>query len=82
MKEKARFYQLQRHEQPNLITIKASELEERVRDNSTAHHSWLTSVVQAKEHDIYDISPFLHSKLFVANGYKLDNEVIEKRFQN
>ena len=31
VKEKARFYQLQRHEQPDLITIKVSELEERVR---------------------------------------------------
>ncbi|KAG8213705.1 MCM-domain-containing protein [Butyriboletus roseoflavus] len=65
VKEKARLYQLQRHEQPDLITIKVSELEER-----------------AKEHDIYDTSPFLHSKLFAANGYKLNDQVIEKRFQN
>ena len=36
---------------------------------------------QAKEHDIYDISPFLHSKLFATNGYKLVNETIEKRFR-
>ncbi|KAH0827522.1 MCM-domain-containing protein [Lanmaoa asiatica] len=65
VKEKARFYQLQRHEQPDLITIKVSELEERT-----------------KEHDIYDTSPFLHSKIFAANGYKLNDQVIEKRFQN
>jgi len=65
VKEKARFHQLQRHEQPDLITIKVSELDER-----------------AKEHDIYDTSPFLHSKLFATNGYKLNDQVIEKRFQN
>ncbi|KAG9316373.1 MCM-domain-containing protein [Chiua virens] len=65
VKEKARFHQLQRHEQPSLVAIKVAELEER-----------------AKDHDIYDPSPFLHSKLFVANGYKLNDQVIEKRFQN
>jgi DNA replication licensing factor MCM2 len=32
VKEKARFHQLQRHEQPELITVKLSELDERVRD--------------------------------------------------
>ena len=36
---------------------------------------------QAKEHEIYDISPFLHSKLFTANGYKLKEENIEKMFK-
>jgi len=30
VKEKARFYQLQRHEQPELITVKLPELDERV----------------------------------------------------
>lgn len=30
VKDKARFYQLQRHEQPELVTIQVSELEERV----------------------------------------------------
>jgi DNA replication licensing factor MCM2 len=65
VKEKARFHQLQRHEQPELITVKMSELDER-----------------AKEHDIYDTSTFLRSKLFVANGYKLKDQVIEKRFSN
>ncbi|KAG0706135.1 MCM-domain-containing protein [Suillus ampliporus] len=65
VKEKARFHQLQRHEQPELITVKVSELDER-----------------AKEHDIYDTSTFLRSKLFVANGYKLKDQIIEKRFSN
>lgn len=65
VKEKARFHQLQRHEQPELITVKMSELDER-----------------AKEHDIYDTSTFLRSKLFAANGYKLKDQVIEKRFSN
>ncbi|KAG1716397.1 hypothetical protein ID866_749 [Astraeus odoratus] len=64
VKEKARFHQLQRHEQPEVVTIKVAELDER-----------------AKEHDIYDTSPFLHSKLFTANGYKLKDQIIEKRFQ-
>ena len=32
MKEKARFFQLQRHQQPELVTVKISELDERVRD--------------------------------------------------
>ena len=31
MKDKARFHQLQRHEQPETVTIKVIELEERVR---------------------------------------------------
>ncbi|KAG2059046.1 MCM-domain-containing protein [Suillus hirtellus] len=65
VKEKARFHQLQKHEQPELITVKMSELDER-----------------AKEHDIYDTSTFLRSKLFAANGYKLKDQVIEKRFSN
>ncbi|KAI6121457.1 MCM-domain-containing protein [Pisolithus sp. B1] len=65
VKDKARFHQLQRHEQPELVTVNVSQLDER-----------------AKEHDIYDTSPFLHSKLFAANGYKLRGQVIEKRFQN
>jgi len=31
VKDKARFYQLQRHQQPELVSIKVSELDERVR---------------------------------------------------
>ena len=31
MKEKARFFQLQRHQQPELVTVNVSELDERVR---------------------------------------------------
>ncbi|KAM5543152.1 hypothetical protein V8D89_003026 [Ganoderma adspersum] len=64
VKEKARFYQLQRHHQPESITVKVSELDER-----------------AKEHDIYDTTPFLRSKLFAANGYKLKEGSIEKTFR-
>ena len=30
VKEKARFHQLQRHEQPELISVKLAELDERV----------------------------------------------------
>jgi len=36
---------------------------------------------QAKEHDIFDTSPFLHSRLFSANGYTLNNNAIEKKFR-
>ncbi|CCL98347.1 uncharacterized protein FIBRA_00342 [Fibroporia radiculosa] len=63
VKEKARFYQLQRHQQPEAISVKVAELDER-----------------AKEHDIFDTTPFLRSKLFAANGYKLRDDVIEKSF--
>ncbi|KAG9221036.1 hypothetical protein CCMSSC00406_0002364 [Pleurotus cornucopiae] len=64
IKEKARYYQLQHHSQPELVTVKLSELEER-----------------AKEHDIFDCTPFMRSKLFATNGYKLNDGVIEKRFK-
>ncbi|KAL1942774.1 hypothetical protein VTO73DRAFT_5014 [Trametes versicolor] len=64
VKEKARYYQLQRHSQPDSVTVKTTELDER-----------------AKEHDIYDTNPFLRSKLFAANGYKLKDGVIEKAFK-
>lgn len=36
---------------------------------------------QAKEHEIYDATPFLRSRLFTANGYTLNGDVIEKRFK-
>ena len=36
---------------------------------------------QAKEHEIYDTGPFMQSRLFHANGYKLNADVIEKRFK-
>ncbi|KAJ7593710.1 MCM-domain-containing protein [Mycena floridula] len=63
VKDKARLYQLQRHEQPELVSVKRTELEER-----------------AKEHDIYDVTTFLTSGVFKANGYKLKRDVIEKSF--
>jgi DNA replication licensing factor MCM2 len=37
---------------------------------------------QAKEHEIYDIQPFLKSKLFSTNGYKVAGTNIEKAFRN
>ncbi|KAF9012404.1 MCM2/3/5 family-domain-containing protein [Cyathus striatus] len=64
IKDKARFYQLQRHEQPEFVEVKVHDLEER-----------------AKEHDIFDVGPFLRSRLFVTNGYKLVKDVIEKHFR-
>ncbi|KAI0812657.1 MCM-domain-containing protein [Irpex lacteus] len=36
---------------------------------------------QAKEHDIFDTAPFLRSKLFATNGYKVADGVIEKVFR-
>ncbi|EIW83154.1 MCM-domain-containing protein [Coniophora puteana RWD-64-598 SS2] len=63
IKDKVRFFQLQRSDQPEMVTVKVSELDER-----------------AKEHDIYDTSSFLQSKLFANNGYKLRNGAIEKKF--
>lgn len=35
---------------------------------------------QAKSHDIFDITPFLRSRLFTTNGYKLKENIIEKEF--
>ncbi|KAF5370597.1 hypothetical protein D9758_002005 [Tetrapyrgos nigripes] len=64
VKDKARFYMFQRREQPELIEVKISELEER-----------------AKGHEIYDITPFLQSKLFAMNGYKLEDSKIVKTFR-
>ncbi|PPQ79936.1 hypothetical protein CVT25_003008, partial [Psilocybe cyanescens] len=64
IKDKARFHQLQRHEQPENVVVKIAELEEK-----------------AKEHDIFDISSFLRSKLFRTNGYILRDKVIEKHFR-
>ncbi|KZT04684.1 MCM-domain-containing protein [Laetiporus sulphureus 93-53] len=63
VKEKARYYQLHNNQQPEVVSIKTSELDER-----------------AKEHDIFDTTPFLRSKLFAANGYRLKDDVIEKIF--
>ncbi|KAH6913975.1 MCM-domain-containing protein [Coprinopsis sp. MPI-PUGE-AT-0042] len=36
---------------------------------------------KAKEHDIFDIKPFLQSKVFKANGYKYGEGKIEKVFK-
>lgn len=84
VKEKARLYQYQRYSQPDLVTVKVGDLEERV---SRVRHVDDTLVPeydskQARERDIYDTAPFLRSKLFEKNGYKLNGEVIEKRFNN
>lgn len=38
-------------------------------------------LTQAKEHEIYDTVPFLQSRLFTANGYTLNGDVVEKRFK-
>ena len=39
-------------------------------------------LLQAKEHDIiFDSASFFHSKLFSTNGFKLNGDVIEKRFK-
>lgn len=35
---------------------------------------------RAKDLEIYDVSPFLRSKLFSANGYKVKEGVVEKVF--
>jgi len=64
VKDKARYYQLQRHSQPAKVSVKISELEEK-----------------AKEHDIFDVAPFLRCKLFQTNGYVLSDKNIEKHFK-
>ena len=84
MKEKARLYQLQRHDYPELITVKPKELEERVSYDLSDLKSFLVLnfLIQAKEHEIQNVSPFLQSKLFTTNGYTLTENGIEKRFSN
>ena len=84
VKEKARLYQYQRYSQPDLVTVKVADLEERVSQVRHMHEASVTErdLEQARERDIYDMAPFLHSKLFERNGYKLNGEVIEKRFLN
>jgi DNA replication licensing factor MCM2 len=87
VKEKARFFQLQRHQQPELVSVNTSELDERVRDcvapiRCERRCLMITFyLTQAKEHEIYDTTPFLQSRLFTANGYTLDGDVIKKRFK-
>jgi len=84
VKEKARLYQYQRYSQPDLVTVKVADLEERVSQVWHAHEISVPErdSEQARERDIYDTAPFLHSKLFEKNGYKLNDGVIEKRFHN
>ena len=76
-------YQFQYRQQPELVTIKVSELDERVRATFLFLSPTRPTIflLQAKIHDIFDTSSFLRSKLFAANGYILDNAVIEKRFR-
>ena len=82
MKDKARLYQVQRHEQPEKVTVKLLELEERVGGfHQSLELRIYSRVSQAKEHDIFDISPFLRSRLFSTNGYILVDKVIEKHFR-
>ncbi|TFK20765.1 DNA replication licensing factor cdc19 [Coprinopsis marcescibilis] len=64
IKDKVRFYQIQRREQPEKVSVKLTDLEEK-----------------AKEHDIFDINPFIKSKLFRTNGYKVVDSTIEKTFR-
>jgi DNA replication licensing factor MCM2 len=83
VKDKARFFQLQRHRQPELVTVAVAELEERVRfgpRHPRVSHAD-ASLSQAKEHEIYDTTPFMQSRLFAANGYTRNADVIEKRFK-
>jgi DNA replication licensing factor MCM2 len=84
IKLKVREHQLRYHEQPENVIVKLSELEDKVRyfcarsfKEKNTHHQ----ISQAKEHDIFDIKPFLRSKLFTTNGYLLGDKVIEKHFR-
>jgi len=36
---------------------------------------------KAREHDIFDVSPFLKSRVFAANGYVIREKNIEKHFR-
>jgi DNA replication licensing factor MCM2 len=84
VKEKARLYQYTRYAQPDLVTVKVTDLEERVSQVGHVDDVLIPErdLEQARTRDIYDMAPFLHSKLFEKNGYQLNGEVIEKRFNN
>ena len=81
VKDKARFHQLQRHEQPEKVVVKLSELEDKVCLSTVLLSGNILMVSKAKEHDIFDVSPFLRSKLFKTNGYILKDKTIEKHFR-
>lgn len=80
MKDEARRLQLLRREQPQLVTIAVGDLKERVSPLDFLVCLQSLTKIKAKEHDIQDCSTFLRSKLFAANGYKLNGETVEKRF--
>jgi DNA replication licensing factor MCM2 len=76
-------HQAQRHEQPEKVVVKLADLEEKVLFLSCISLTvWVfTNKRQAKEHDIFDVSPFLKSKVFAANGYVVRERNIEKHFK-
>jgi DNA replication licensing factor MCM2 len=80
VKDRARYLQLTKSSQPELVSVKLSELEERVSTNFPSTRVISQTWLQAKEHDIYDITAFLRSKVFSNNGYKVKDNAIEKRF--
>jgi DNA replication licensing factor MCM2 len=49
VKDKARLYQVQRHEQPEKVTVKLSELEERVGDIHQIIETFVLTLIIAGE---------------------------------
>jgi hypothetical protein len=49
VKDKARLYQVQRHEQPEKVTVKLSELEERVGDIHSILKTLVLTLIYAGE---------------------------------
>jgi DNA replication licensing factor MCM2 len=83
VKDKARMYQVQRHELPEKVVVKLAELEEKV--HLSLHSRSMVYVHEqtssGKGTRYFDVSPFLKSKVFAANGYVVRERNIEKHFR-
>jgi DNA replication licensing factor MCM2 len=89
VKEKVQLYIYQHHgKDPERVSIPLSSLDTRVSLTLDITEKALLLIsrvsTQAKELEIYDVSSFLRSKLFTANGYRFlaAERAIEKVFSH
>ena len=86
VKDKVRYQTLRDSTSPASVTIRISELEERVRRRLFVFCSLSLQLTiqsdQAKELEIYDINAFTVSVLFKTNGYKKTGNNIVKSFSD
>ncbi len=88
VKEKVQLNLLERGVEPERVAIPVAHLDTRVSSNVSTlfthvhlAHSY-SKFLQAKELEIYDVTSFLRSKLFLTNGYRYlsAEKTIEKVF--